>query len=445
MAGFSREQVLALAPDAASSKAGQDLATPRKWKSLGGDGVALWGECQGSGAKPYQVQIELTEPAFKCSCPSRKFPCKHGLGLLLMFAGSPELFKLADQPAWVTEWLASRAERAEKKAAKIAQPEKPVDAEAQAARRAKRLDRITEGAAELKIWAEDLVRQGLATVPTKGYATFDQLARRMVDAQAPGVARRVQQLAETASSGGGWQRPFLEKLSLLHLLAQTMQQMQNLPADMQSEVSSVLGLATAQEQLAQLPGVQGVWQVIAQETEIEDRLRVQRSWLIETSRQTPVMILNFAHGTAALDTSLLPGTEFEAELVMFPGNGVRAAIRQRTAPTRQIAQIAGQQSIDDVLNRYSHRLAAAPFIGPIAFGFLGVTPARRAEQWFIFDYRNAALPLKARDDIAWTCMAVSGGGPIDLIGEFDGREIRPLALLHDRQYFSLVSSESGAA
>src|SRR5690349_1526069 len=112
---WTRDRVLALAPDASSAKAGQDLANPRKWVTLAGDGsLAIWGECQGSGAKPYQVQVDLSEPAFKCSCPSRKFPCKHGLGLLLMFATGPELLKFADRPAWVNEWFASRAAKAAK-------------------------------------------------------------------------------------------------------------------------------------------------------------------------------------------------------------------------------------------------------------------------------------------------------------------------------------------
>ncbi len=44
------------------------------------------GLCQGSGRQPYQARVDLAEPAFKCSCPSRKFPCKHGLALLLLFA-----------------------------------------------------------------------------------------------------------------------------------------------------------------------------------------------------------------------------------------------------------------------------------------------------------------------------------------------------------------------
>ena len=82
---FSPEQIIALAPDAPSAKAGRSLATARKWSALGCDERAVWGECQGSGKEPYRTQIDFTEPAFRCMCPSRKFPCKHALGLFLLF------------------------------------------------------------------------------------------------------------------------------------------------------------------------------------------------------------------------------------------------------------------------------------------------------------------------------------------------------------------------
>ena len=94
---LTSDQVLALAPDAASAKAGAALATARQWERVGADGDrAVWGECRGSGAQPYQTRVDLDGPAYRCSCPSRKIPCKHVLGLLLLHAGSPALFAPAD-------------------------------------------------------------------------------------------------------------------------------------------------------------------------------------------------------------------------------------------------------------------------------------------------------------------------------------------------------------
>src|SRR2546422_6659115 len=54
---WTSEQILKLAPDAASAQAARTLMTPRKWSGLGSSETALWGACQGSGSKPYQTQI----------------------------------------------------------------------------------------------------------------------------------------------------------------------------------------------------------------------------------------------------------------------------------------------------------------------------------------------------------------------------------------------------
>src|SRR6185436_3617807 len=135
----------------ASAKAGRGLASPRKWVTLGQNDRAVWGECQGSGSSPYQTQIDLSEPAFKCSCPSRKFPCKHGLGLFLLTDSDPKAFKQDAPPDWVSKWLETRGAKAEKKAKKAAEAEAaPPDAEAQAKRAAERAKKVAGGMAELE-------------------------------------------------------------------------------------------------------------------------------------------------------------------------------------------------------------------------------------------------------------------------------------------------------
>jgi len=100
---LATDQILALSPDDSSAKAAKGLLAPAKWPMLGHDEVAIWGECQGSGSKPYQVIIEVSGPSFKCSCPSRKFPCKHGLALYLLLAQKESAFTANTQPQWVNE------------------------------------------------------------------------------------------------------------------------------------------------------------------------------------------------------------------------------------------------------------------------------------------------------------------------------------------------------
>ena len=77
-----------LAADQASLKAAAGLAKPASWSGVGAspDGALVWGECAGSGANPYRVMGDLRDMGNKCTCPSRKFPCKHVLALFWLKA-----------------------------------------------------------------------------------------------------------------------------------------------------------------------------------------------------------------------------------------------------------------------------------------------------------------------------------------------------------------------
>ncbi len=99
MANFPLQELRQMAPDAASWKAAQELARPEKWLDLTASESEISGEHQGSSPEPYRARVELDGPHFRCSCPSRKIPCKHSLGLLALYTQNPAVFapEMADQ------------------------------------------------------------------------------------------------------------------------------------------------------------------------------------------------------------------------------------------------------------------------------------------------------------------------------------------------------------
>ena len=118
---LTAEQVRTLAPDASAARAGEALGDRRRWSAAGRSDEAAWGLCQGSGSTPYQVAVDLAGPAYKCSCPSRKIPCKHALGLLFLVAdgGAPA----ATPPDWAQPgWTAAPAEPPQRPPGRSAQP-----------------------------------------------------------------------------------------------------------------------------------------------------------------------------------------------------------------------------------------------------------------------------------------------------------------------------------
>jgi len=277
---YTAEQIIALAPDAASAKSGRTLATISKWQNLGRDEQAVWGECQGSGAKPYQISLDLTEPAFKCNCPSRKFPCKHSLGLFLLLASSPALFENPSPPTWVSEWLTKREQQKQRKeTAAVKNADAEVDEATKARRdsqRAKRaLDReakVSAGLKELDVWLRDFVRAGLAAAQSRPNSYWNQIAARMIDAQAPGVARRLRELSFLTQVGGDWTERMLAQVGSLFLLLKAYQRIETFPAETQADIRTAIGWTLKEEELPADNIVRDEWLVLGQRITGEEGL-----------------------------------------------------------------------------------------------------------------------------------------------------------------------------
>jgi hypothetical protein len=440
---WTKDRVLSLAPDAASAKAGQAQATPAKWQNLGRSPACLWGEVQGSGQKPYQVRVDLTEPAFKCSCPSRKFPCKHALGLLLILADQPAKLPSVDPPEWVGEWLAGREKRSEARDKKAAAPPKPVDAAAQAARVKKRESNIEAGLDELSRFLVDVLRQGFAAAQSQPTRAWDDVAARLVDAQAPGLARLVRQLGETIGSGPGWHSRLLRGMARMSLAIEGYKRLAELPTDTQHDLRTLIGWTQSKEEVLAQPAVEGPWCVVAQQSEEEDRLLVRRTWLLRQGDGRPAMLLDFAAAGQPLDVSVMVGSLLAAELAFYPSAApLRAIVKQRTGPLEIFGEIPGVDTSDQALADYAAALSRNPWIERWPMPLAAVTPIPTSVKeggvtsWQLRDRDGAALPIDSKFSDGWTLLALSGGRPLSVFGEWDGERLAPLGVSVGGTYLS---------
>ena len=442
---WTSEQVLALSPDASSTKNGKVLANVAKWPLLGRSERAIWGECKGSGKKPYRTQIDLDGPAFRCSCPSRKFPCKHALGLFLLAVEQSDVFSPTAPPDWVTEWLEKRSQTATQKQAK--QKKVAADPVAQAKRAEKRAAKIEAGLVDLDQWLQDIIRQGLATLPAQPYSFWDQTAARLVDAQAPGLARRVRALAGISHSGEGWPERMLKALGQLHLLVQGYRQLASLPPLLQAEVRSQIGWNQSQDDLRvrmaqadpSIDCVTDTWQVLGQTVTEEENLQVQRVWLWGQEHGKTALVLSFAYGQNPLDLSLVPGSCFPGKLIFYPGTGVRRAFVE----SRDAAESAfppptlGTALMAEAIAQYALAISQNPWIEQFPVIVRQVLPHYHSHQWWLQDEVGQVLPLAPRFRQGWELMAIAGGRPLAVLGEWDGSTLLPLSVWTETQFITL--------
>lgn len=434
-AAWTAEQVLALAPDASSAKAAHKQSNPGVWSGLGSSERALWGLCQGSGKQPYETVVDLPEPAFRCSCPSRKFPCKHALGLMLLWASSPGAVAAGEAPGWAASWLDGRAERAAKREAPAA-PQDPEKAAEQAAKRAARREqRVLDGLAELRLWLDDLVRQGLAHAEQRGRREFEQMAARLVDAQAPGLARRVREMGWTLGAGPDWPAKLLADAALLSLLADAYPRHDELPDGLRAELRSQIGWTTGTEEL--LAGgerVRGAWRCVGVSQIEDENLRVRRTWLWGEARWA--LLLDFAHPSQPLPPAPAAGQTLHGELAFYPA---ALPLRAQIAEQDGDAGEAPLPSCDTVAGLYRERaeaLARNPWIDRLPAA-LTATPVRRGDRWALADADLQAIGVEAPSATSLDLAALAGGKPVGVFGEWTRGGLRPLSAWPDERLVAL--------
>ncbi len=433
--------MLALAPKPSSVSAAQPLAVPSRWSGTGCDSRAAWGRCTGSSAEPYECVVDHVDVAFRCSCPSRIFPCKHSLALLLMWARGQ--VAEGETPSFATSWIARRAAAADVESIAPA----PTDAPSTATEtvtasatpsppdptkgRDDRVARMAAGLGELDRWLDDRMRTGLADPSLAKYATWDGIAARLVDAQVGGLANRVRRLAGLVGAHQDWHAQVLAELGVLHLLATSGRHLGSLPPDLADSVATTIGWQVRQaDVLAGVPHTDH-WVVMGRSDTREDRIEVRRVWLRGTTTGQWAMVLSFAAYQQSLDTTLAVGTEVHADVFRYPGAvALRVLIGQRHSDPQPAPRVTGA-SVAEVCAQVGRAIAAEPWLErcPVC---VVAAPTRRAGRWLLTD-ATGSLPLVDGASGVGTLLACSAGRPVTVTAEWTAAGLVPLTVhLADR-------------
>jgi hypothetical protein len=441
----SPDQVAALAPDASAVTAGKKLGNSSHWRSLGQNADALWGECQGSAL--YQVRVDLNTLTITCSCPSRKIPCKHGLGLLFLAVGSPSAILTGDAPEWVASWLAKRAAAQQRKAAAESMPDQiavaPVKKSVgvtQAKRAEKREAQMLQGIERLDLWLNDLVYGGLASVETLPARFWEQQAAQMVDAQLPGIAARLRRMSAIPHASVDWPEKLLGELGRLALLSHAFSRREQFDAPLQADLRQLVGWTIDQEEAAvQGEVVADDWYILGQRVHVEEKLREQYTWLIGAQNRRAALILQFAFGQSPFPEALPPGVHQEGQMLFWPSAAPqRARFASRRGALLSISEpFPCIESIEGVMAQVAATLARQPWQERFLCTLNNVVPLydTDAARWYLRDTAGAALPLARGEH--WRLLALTGGHPAVVAGEWNGETLYPLGVLIDGAYYIL--------
>lgn len=420
MARWTERQVLDAAPDDASVRAARKLAVPGPWSETGSTDALVWGQCQGSGKTPYQVSIDLTGPAYRCSCPSRKFPCKHALALLLLWVSGGESIGTLTTPAGhAAEWAGKRAANAAAGAQRRAA--KPPDPEAQARRREERLALMSAGMDDFALWLGDLARAGMAAARQRPYSSWDEAAARLVDAQLPGLAEQVRDTGAAIHGRSDWVEHLLVRAGRWWAATHAWRGRDDLTPDQFGDLRAFLGWAIPSEEVRATGTIADDWAVVGAHRSDDGRLQQQRTWLWGETSHELVQLLDFAARGEPLPVARLVGSVLTVEIARYPGTlPRRALLATEPVAARSTGSLPAPGTIGEALARIAEVGATNPWAPRVPLLLSQV----RISTTEIHDGQHS-LPLRS-DQEPWLALALTGGAPVDVFAEWETDGLRLL-------------------
>lgn len=177
---ITEQFILMTAPNASAAANGRKLSREGRFSAHGSssEGNVFWANCAGSGKNGYRTSVDFSNgeaaPVCRCSCPSRQFPCKHGVGLLYeILAG--KAFPVGPVPEDLARKMEKRAAKAEKKEkdASTAEKAKKTNTAAQKKKILKQL----EGLDLVEKLIDDLLTSGVGTLAGTSASGYLKIAQ----------------------------------------------------------------------------------------------------------------------------------------------------------------------------------------------------------------------------------------------------------------------------
>jgi hypothetical protein len=230
----------------------------------------------------------------------------------------------------------------------------------------------------------------------------------------------------------------LAEFAQLHLLCEAWSRLDTLPELLQDTVKRRVGIAvdtdTVRREGERVPDR---WHVLGSKDRQLDKLTERRIWLRgqETGRKAVLMAFGAMQAAPAL--AMPVGAVYEAE---FAFHKEVLPLRAQADPPETMAT-SGEPPVGGTLRDAANEYGAALATDPWTIGWPVVVrdalPYMKNGIGELADAEGGSVPLSCESTALWKLLAVSGGHPVTVFGEYTDTGLEPLSAWSDGSVVAL--------
>jgi hypothetical protein len=360
MLNITEESINLVAPNQAAIINGRELVKKNRFVKLNisNDETIIFGECMGSGKSNYTTSVDFVNseaPVYRCTCPSRQFPCKHALGLMYAYVGGKQ-FQTADIPQDIMEKRNKAVKKDENKKEKEKEKAAGKPKKVNKSALLKKISAQKEGLELLVKIINNITQSGLGTINSKTIQMLEDQTIQLGNYYIPGVQTALREFILLFKNNDDHEKIYTQAVdSLIRLYSLCKKGMEYLeqklndpemPVDTTTDIEELLGHAWQLGELRDIGSVQNdveLAQLSFNSYTDEARrefvdtgiwINLKTGQLQETRNYRPFKAAKHMQE----DDSVYSVVQVK-ELFVYPGNDMNPRIRWENMQTRELKEV----------------------------------------------------------------------------------------------------------
>ncbi len=387
-----------------------------------------WAALPVSVEQVHWVAVNTATGKVFCTCALRPRPCLHVQAFAQLVGRLEEdCFEVHPTlPEWLPFELSAQI--------RLTARRKNTDAEEL------RWKRARQGLEELTRWLDDVLERGIATCAAEDPHFYRLIATRLADASLRQLSRRIRTAGEAFAQHPEQPEPFLAVLADAAIALRAVERRDRLDERQQRDLEAFLGFTFKREDVrTKGERLDDTWAVvgIVQET-LEADLRERRTWLWGIQSRRFALLVDYAFGVEDFAPAFPVGSLQVGTLAFYPSAWPLRALpvdTLRHLPEQAIRSLPGWRTFAEMAHTFAQAIARQPWISALPAAVEAVVPAFCGSSIGISDSSDAWLPVT--EATGWVLLAMSGGLPLTIFGEWNGERFRPVSVLCDKRFVTL--------
>ncbi len=300
-----------------------------------------------------------------------------------------------------------------------------------------RLSNIQAAANDLQVRLRDFLRSGLFRMAGNVEQSTEQLRRRLIDNQAPGLASMLASLQEVPMDSPFWKQQFVSSVSRIYMLASAIANISSLSPEWQTEVLVLAGVSVPQAMVQRQSPVDDNWMCLSATKSAYNSMTMIRTWFVGQRCRRFACNVEYVAGSHHITTMLSPGGCYRSAFYYYPGIHQMRVVYNSIDRNHQVFVPQAYSGIDAAMKICRRAFADNPFMLDIPLIVSGLRISKDADSLYLTDTRQNVFPLMTGYEARATLLACTGGMEFSAFVIFSEFYCRISSLWVDGKYYVL--------